>query len=433
MSKLLYKFKLMCAYRDAVTTRVPFLFKKKIHRHRALSEQAALQLRDKKVIDVAFLLTIPGMWKLDYVFEALRKDSRFHPYIVIFPYSHFKSFEKDELWKTVRRTEDFIKSRGYEYVIPYNEQTGKWEDIKKTLNPDIVFFTTPYRDILPQYYVYHFADKLTFYVSYSFQAMNAYKLDYDQISQSLFTAVFAESPMHLEYAHRYDRAGGENYVVTGYPGTEVYLHKDYVAKDVWKPQATSKKRVIWAPHHTIDAADDFQSSTFLDVCEDMLRLAEKYKDTIQFAFKPHQLLKFKLMKLWGEERTLAYYQKWAEMENTQLEEADYRDLFIHSDAMLHDSGSFTVEYLFVNKPVMYLVKDNQQPQQLFNTFGEKAFQQHYHAHSVEDIENFLKEVVLKGNDPIKTEREKFYNDYLAPIGGKMPSENIVGYIKNLIK
>lgn len=433
MGKLSYKLKLMFAYRDALTTRVPFLFQKKIRRHRKMGEKAARQLRDKKVINVAFLLTIPGMWKLDYVFKALQNDKRFHPYVVIFPYSNFKNFEKEEIWKTIRRTEDFIKSRGYEYVIPYDNRKRTWEDVHQTLNPDIVFFTTPYRDILPQYYVYNFADKLTFFVPYSFQAMNAYKLDYDQISHSLYTAVFAESPMHMEYAKKYDRDGGKNYVVTGYPGTEVYLHKDYIAKDVWKPQTHRKKRVIWAPHHTIEAGDEFQSSTFLDVCDEMLQLADKYKDTIQFAFKPHQLLKFKLLQLWGEERTNAYYRKWAEMGNTQLEEADYRDLFIHSDAMMHDSGSFTVEYLFVNKPVMYLVKDNQQPQQLFNTFGEKAFQQHYHAHSVEDIENFLKEVVLKGNDPMKADREKFYSDYLAPIGGKMPSENIVEYIKNLIK
>ena len=433
MSDLFYKLRLILAYRDAITTRVPFLFNKRIRRFRKMGEEAACQLKEKKVIDVAFLLTIPGMWKLDYVYQIFKNDKRFHPYIVIYPYSNFKSFAKEELWKTVHRTEDFVQSRGYEYIIPYNAETKKWDDIHKTLNPDIVFFTTPYRDILPQYYIYNFADKLTFYVPYSFQAMKAYKLDYGQISFSLFTSIFVETPLHMEDAYKYDRWGGKNYILTGYPGTEVFLHKDYKAKDVWKPQECLKKRVIWAPHHTIDTGGEFHSSTFLDVCDIMLTLAEKYKDTIQFAFKPHQLLKFKLIQLWGQERTDNYYRQWDQMPNTQLEETEYRDLFMTSDAMVHDSAGFTIEYLFVNKPVMYLIKDHQSPEQLFNAFGAKAFQQHYHANSVEDVEEFLDDVVLNGNDAMQANREKFYHDYLAPIGGKMPSENIVEYIKNLIK
>ena len=431
MSKIKYKLKLVLAYKDAVRTRVPVLFNRMIARSQKLARKAAVSLSEKERIEVAFLLTIPGMWKLDYLFRLMESIGRYHPYIVIFPYSHFKGFDKKELWSTVQRTEEFVKSRGYEYVIPYDEKRDKWLDIRKTNNPDIVFFTTPYRDILPNYYYYHFKDKLTCYVPYAFQAMNAYELDYNQIAINLFGLYFAETKMHLGFAQKYSRNKGANFVVTGYPGTEVYLRSDYKSTDVWKSQSTSKKRVIWAPHHTIDDKDDFQSSTFLVFCDVMLRLAEEYKETVQFAFKPHQLLKFKLYKLWGEENTDEYYRRWAEMENTQLEESGYIDLFIHSDAMMHDSGSFTTEYLYLNKPVMYLVNSDE-PKRLFNDFGALAFDCHYCGHNEEEMRRFLDDVVLLGRDSMQAARQDFFNTYLQPVNGVLPSQAMLNKIEEMI-
>jgi hypothetical protein len=431
VSKLIYKAKLALAYRDVVRTRVPFLFERMMGRSQIQAKKAAASLRGKERIEVAFLLTVPGMWKLDYVFRLMEQSGRYHPYVVIFPYSHFKGFNNDELWTTVRRTEEFVKERGFEYVIPYDSKSCKWLDIRKTHNPDIVFFTTPYRDILPEYYYYNFCDKLTCYVPYAFQTMNAYKLDYDQIAINLYGLYFAETQIHLGFGQKYSRNGGANFVVSGYPGTEVYLRDDYESADVWKPQPVRKKRVIWAPHHTIDDGDDFQSSTFLVFHEAMLQIAKKYADRVQFAFKPHQLLKFKLYKLWGEQKTDEYFSQWASLENTQLEESGYIDLFIHSDAMIHDSGSFTTEYLYLNKPVMYLV-DKENPKVLFNDFGALAFDCHYCGRKVKEIEKFLDEVVLSGNDTMQEKRKQFYDTYLLPPGGVLPSQAILNKIEEMI-
>ena len=431
MRDFLYKIKLICAYRDFMRTRVPLLYNHLIANSQKNAKKAAAALRNKDIIDVAFMLTIPGMWKHDYLFQSLRNNPRFHPFVVIYPYSHFKGFDKDEIWKTVRRTEQFIKERGFEYLIPYDEKSHKWIDIRKTNNPDIVFFTTPYRDIEPQYYYYHFRDKLTCYVPYAFQAMNAYKLNYDQIAINLYGINYAETPMHLDFAKKYSRSRGGNFIVSGYPGIEVYLRNNYISPDPWKRQNCNKKRIIWAPHHTIDYSGPFHSSTFLDNCDLMLQLAEKYADKVQFAFKPHQLLKFKLQKKWGAERTEQYYSKWQTIDNTQLEESGYIDLFIHSDAMIHDSGSFTTEYLYLHKPVMYLVASDN-PQQQFNEFGKIAFNCHYHGRTPEDIEVFIRDVVAGENDTMQTQRDQFYKEYLLPPNGRLPSENIIQTIESMI-
>ena len=119
------------------------------------------------------------------------------------------------------------------------------------------------------------------------------------------------------------------------------------------------------------------------------------------------------------------------MENTQLFNDGYEDLFLTSDAMIHDCGSFTTEYLFTKKPVMYLCKDADMTEK-FNEFGVKAFECHYQGHSVADIDRFLKEVVISGNDPMKLQRETFFNDYLEPKGGVLPSQIILQVIENVI-
>jgi CDP-glycerol glycerophosphotransferase (TagB/SpsB family) len=92
------------------------------------------------------------------------------------------------------------------------------------------------------------------------------------------------------------------------------------------------------------------------MAELMLELAQAYKDRIQIAFKPHPSLITQLYQHpdWGKERADDYYARWQQMENTQLETGGYVDLFMTSDAMIHDSGSFVVEYLYANRPVMFV-------------------------------------------------------------------------------
>ena len=428
-TSLTYKLSILLAHRDVLRSRVPFLNKWYTRRFLQSQHEAARRLRGKDRIEVAFFLSIPGMWKCDYLMKAMMANPKYHPYVVILPYSQYKGFSEEEIQTTLRRTERFVADKGFEYVIPYDAKRKKWEDIKKTLNPDIVVFSAPYKDCLPQYFMYHFRDKLTCYVPYGLTTLRLYRENYGIMFVNLVGLFCLESPMHKQLALKYMHNGAENAVVTGYPGTEVFLDKNYKPADVWKPQPVKKKRIIWAPHHSID--DAISISTFLLYCDDMLRLAEKYADKVQWVFKPHQLLKFKLQNIWGEQRTNEYYTKWSNLANGQLEEKSYVDYFLTSDAMIHDSGSFTTEYLYTQKPVMYLVRNKRQSDVL-TPFGELMFNAHYHGHNVEEIETFIQKVVLEGVDEMKSVRQEVYDRYLKPIDGMMPSERIIYEIEKLI-
>ena len=428
-SPLKYELRILWVYHDVLRTHIPFLYNRWISSCRRKTQKGLKRIQGKNTIDVAFILSAQGMWKLDYVFQYMQQSPHYHPYVVIIPYTVFKNYSEEETMATIRKTEQFVVSRGYEYVIPYDEKRHKWYGIKKTLNPDMVFFSCPYKDMEPKYHALHFVDKLTCYVPYAFTTMKLYKNNYDKLALNICGCYFVETIKHKAFSQLYGHSGGRNVYVTGYAGCEVYMRNDRPSKQAWIKQECPKKRIIWAPHHTIEGT--FSVSTFLEVCDIMLEVARKYSDRVQFAFKPHQLLKFKLIEMWGEERTSTYYKQWDEMPNCQLEEGEYVDLFIGSDAMIHDSGGFTTEYLYMRKPVMYLLKNN--PQDVFNDFGIMSFEQHYHGRTQEDIEHFIDEVVLDGNDPMKEGRERFYKEYLGPYKGALPSENIMKTIENLIK
>ena len=160
----------------------------------------------------------------------------------------------------------------------------------------------------------------------------------------------------------------------------------------------------------------------------MLEMAKRYSDKVQFVFKPHPLLKNKLCELWGSEKTETYYDQWANMENTTIVEGEYVDLFLSSDAMIHDSGSFLIEYLYVNKPVMRTLNDIPL-ESMYNQFALNCLDQYYKARCEQDIEQFIQNVI-NGIDPLKAQRTKFIHEALMPNGS--PSQNIIDDILDSI-
>ena len=208
--------------------------------------------------------------------------------------------------------------------------------------------------------------------------------------------------------------------------TEVYLQPTLKLSSPWIDQTIKKKKIIWAPHYSINRNTAFHYSTFLVYYDYMLELAEKYKDYIQIAFKPHPYLLTKLYEIWGKDKTDRYYSSWENGVNTQLVLGDYVSLFMHSDALIHDCSSFTIEYHYTKNPVLYLIKDDHHADGL-NEFGKKAFKMHYLGRNEEDIESFVINII-QGKDNMKKKREDFYKRYLLPPYGKPASINIINAI-----
>ena len=370
------------------------------------------RVRSKSVIDVLFVLNELGCWKTEALYIRMRNHPRFNPKLLLVP--------ADETPDAIEVLKEYLERKNY-----YYEEVSSVSTVyRRQYQTDIIFYQKPYDRVMDFKYSYLFhLDKLFCYVLYGFR-----NRDYPQIRNYRFISViwqfYAENNKVIEESVPVFSTKAKNMVCTGLPFMDDLLLEKNEYIDPWQ-HGGKKKRIIYAPHHTI-VSELYEYATFLDYCDFMLEMAEKYKEQVQWSFKPHPVLKGKLYKLWGAEKTDSYYKRWETMDNTQLSSGDYMGLFMYSDAMIHDCGSFRLEYLYTGNPVMYLVKGNPVADYT-NWQTTEALNLHYKGYKKEDIERFINDVI-KGYDPFKEQRDIFVQTYLTPPNGKTACENIINAI-----
>ena len=398
-----------------------------IWRVKKQQKESLAKLKDKRQIRCVFFALFEEIWKVDDVYRLMANNSRFDPIILVCP---IVNYGHDNMVERMNICYDSFKNKGYRVFKAYNESDNSYVDVIKDINPDIIVYTNPYKGLIDgRYYITKFSQILTIYTPYYFGEWNKYKIMYDLLFHNLLWRYYIETPILGDLSKKYSRNKGRNTVVVGYPGIEKLITQNYaLSPNIWKEGLSTKKRIIWAPHHTIEKTEVCNYSCFLKYSDFMIKMANKYKDKVQLAFKPHPLLRNKLNLLWGKDRTDAYYYCWDQMPNACLKGGDYVDLFRTSDAMIHDSGSFIAEYLYVNKPVMRTMTKTPLSEE-FNPFALSCLEQYYLANSEEDIEQFILNVI-NNVDPLKEKRTKFVNEVLMPNGS--PSQNIVNDIVDSI-
>ena len=392
---------------------------------RKLQKTALKRIKGKSPLTCVFLALESSVWKYDRIYQIMTKNSRIKPIILVCP---VVDYGKEQMIRKMNLCYTRFFNEGYNVIKSYNEESNSFFDVRD-LKPDIILYTNPYKGLIDdRYYITNFKDILTVYVSYCINCSKDDSFSCDLNLHNLVWRKYAETEYAMNVSKRVQKRHGENVVYTGYPGIELLIDKDYIPiRNPWKLDNVNHKRIIWAPHHTIQRCE-YGYTCFLKYCDFMLEMARKYEDRVQFVFKPHPILRSKLELLWGRKKTDLYYESWTNMSNTTIDENEYIDLFLTSDAMIHDSGSFTVEYLYVNKPVMRTVSD-MPLNDLFNQFGLDCIKQYYLGYSESDIEHFIQDVI-NDVDPMKEQRTKFVNEVLMPKGS--PSQNIIDDILDSI-
>lgn len=371
------------------------------------------KIRQKKKIKVLFLASELNPWKTEELFLEMRKHPRFTPILAL--------FTSPEIPNAREQLETYCKEKEYNFIDL---------DIvdMKSLKADIIFYQKPYIDwVYPQKMkIEKHLYALFCYVGYAFNTMNE-SWCFNQNLYRYAWQIYYENERLAKERMSYISQRRKNVVVTGLPIQDRLNIKPENVTDPWKDEK-GRKRIIYAPHHTISDMhlDGIAFSTFLDYSDFMFEMAEKYKEEVYFAFKPHPILYKNLLKVWGKERTDAYYNRWASLENGQLETGPYTGLFMHSDAMIHDCSSFTIEYHYTKNPVLYLIKDDHHADNL-SILSRMAFNLHYKAKTRNEIEHFIQNII-SGTDSLKQEREVFFKESLMPPHGKTACENIINSI-----
>ena len=152
-------------------------------------------------------------------------------------------------------------------------------------------------------------------------------------------------------------------------------------------------------------------STFAKNWQWMLNYAKNHVDTTSWIFKPHPLLIKSSVECGiykNEQEYREYCKEWDSLPNGRYIEGSYVEYFLSSDCMIFDSMSFMTEYLFVNKPSLFLTREKLNLSEL----GEKIFPAHYSVsgNDYKGIQHFIEYDVI--HDKKRALRNLIFTKYL---------------------
>jgi UDP-N-acetylglucosamine 2-epimerase len=338
------------------------------------------------------------------------RQSRFNPILAV---SSCKIATEKEKWI------HYLKLHNYSYVdldmVPLRD-----------LKPDIIFYQGHFiKEIPSRLAPYYYPRALICEVTYAFHSLREKWTVRSLLQDFVWQSYYENQKTKSEFL---DLAlYKECLLATGVPYQDVLKRNKENFVDPWKDNK-KRKRIIYAPHHTIKDMHNkgLDYSTFLYYYDVILELADKYKDQIYITFKPHTLLYVHLLQYWGKERTDSYYNHWSSLENAQVEQGEYLGLLKHSDAMIHDCCSFTIEYMYMHKPCLYLERNSHHTDNQ-TELARRSYELHEHAYNKEDIEQFILRVI-GGVDINKEARERFYQESLVLPNGQSACQNIISAI-----
>ena len=392
-----------------------------------------------KPINIIFLVNF-RIAVMDNIINLFGKDPHFNPIVVVIPYDTygFNIYEKELNEHQLQEYEEnfeYFKRRGFNVIKGYDNELNTLIDIESETRPDIIFYSTPWEESFPeQFRIENLPENIIFcYIPYGIHASQNEDNQFNRELHKKAWKLFYPTKIHKELAAKYSLRKSSNVVVMGYPKLDPLIDGSHEKNPYpWNYSKKQKKRVIWAPHHSIKNYIRF--STFDKNYKFFHDLAKAHSE-IEWVFKPHPNLRhYHLISSkifpddnFNEKTLVKYYNAWDNLPNaTVYEGGDYFNLFATSDAMITDSVSFLSEYLFSGNPGLFLTS----PTQYFNEYGEIIKNAWYQIDGTDfkRIENFIIDVVIREEDPLKSIRENIYQKYLKTDGNA--SERIYNYIRS---
>lgn len=403
-----------------------------------------------KKIKIAFLVISAAEWPAESVYRLLQENPLLEVYLVICPLIDRSS---ENMVDAFEKTACFFEKNGYDVRRAYdseNERVRSWDEVGK---PDIVMHLSHWYKSLPEEYQvenYPFSI-LNCYIPYAMAlADNASGTFMINSSNNTFFSnvmwrVYTDTLYHYDSYKKYQLLGGENVIFTGFPKMDFFYDKQgYETEKVtsyWKiPEGCDPqkiKKVIIAPHHSFLGYGGILYATFQWNMYFWIYLAKKYERKISFVFKPHPNLRARAIEagVFKDANDFEQYIKlWEKLPNGRVSmEESYLDIFATSDGMIMDSNSFLAEYMYANKPLLFLTRE----EQTFNELGRNILNV-YDQKDGRDyvgIERFLEDVILIGCDDKRKARETYFETHLdyRALNGCLAGQKIYRDIMSLLQ
>ncbi|MDF0729874.1 methyltransferase domain-containing protein [Pseudomonas entomophila] len=222
--------------------------------------------------------------------------------------------------------------------------------------------------------------------------------------------IFARSERHKAMFAKYCRSGNNHVVVTGHPKFDnkpVESTPTDNALSLLAAKAKGRKIVLWTPHFSVTDIPTW--STYKLYHETIFETFAKRQDLFLLV-RPHPLF-YKSMRdngQWGEEGETAFRLMLENSGNMALDDAtDYQNSFNASSALMTDVGSFLLEYLATDKPLLYL----HHPEGLGMNDDSTLIEHLYKAINKKDIVKFV-DMIASGEDSYLERRLRAKSDYI---------------------
>ena len=367
-------------------------------------------------IRVGFFVTDSAKWTCGYLYNELKKDKHFEPFILL---SYFKTQQgnlspKDYYLKTKK----YFENQGIVVYDTFDCNNNTFSRLDK-FKPDIVFYQQPWLIHSNQRPELYKNNPLLCYVPYCFYSMDSI-LNYLSKFHAGMWKYFVETELHKqEYEQKYNAI---NCVVSGSAKLDGYHYvKKEQAEKCWKTK--NKKRIIYAPHHSFNDGMH-EVATFNENGKFILELAKNHSET-EWIFRPHPMFNDRVLKnsIMTNDELEKYYKEWASI-GTISEDGNYYELFSSSDLLITDCISFLAEYAPTLKPVFHLRKSNQKEE--FNSLVKRIDKTYYQIYTNEELEKIFEQVVINNDDYLSTQREA---NVTILSSMDLASNNIYNYIK----
>lgn len=270
----------------------------------------------------------------------------------------------------------------------------------KSLNPDYVFYLTPYNYYLPDEYNSSIVSKYAKVCAINYGAdMIQYSGMYSVMIENNFWKDCYRFFCESKYFNKFEGIT-EKTIPVGYLKLDEYLYydkKNFLSNNGDKKD---RKKVIWKPRWTLDA-----DSSFVSYIDKMISYMETNSKT-DFVIYLHPLINYKIRKIGYEKNLNIQKKKINKLKNVKIiEDHNFLDEILTGDIYISEHSSTLVEFTITGNPIIYC----DGPVKL-NDLGKKIIENSYVSKNIDET-LILLDSLINNNDYKKEKREKEKNSY----------------------
>ena len=299
---------------------------------------------------------------------------------------------------------------------------GVFDLNEETESQDIVFFLRPYPGCFSKSFQFNVLtpQTLCIYIPYGIETTSILKIlptYYDMPIFRLAWKYFFDAKLSPKVFNDNSEHGTFYGVVSGLPKMDFFFKAPNKISFKWKMARPDAKKIIWAPHWSFVCTGEEKigaTGTFHYNFQFMYEFVKTHPET-SWVVKPHPRLMLAAIQFGLFSSVVAYneyLQKWNDLPNAQVFTGGYyQEIFATSDGLIHDSCSFIAEYQYTNKPMIFLMNNDEEE---FTELGKRILDTSYivDGKNLDDIAFAIQKIFIEDNNPLKVERKKVFDEEL---------------------